>query len=79
MFLFTTVLDLLQWKIVGEKAMDCSIAVYLVRLGTWLLTGMFSGTGGLQREVAGLRSLTELRSLAKDRKGRGQFGDGLSI
>jgi hypothetical protein len=43
MFLFTTSLDLLQLKILGDKAMERSVGFTLGHLGIWLLAGMFFG------------------------------------
>jgi len=43
MFLYTTLLDLLQWKILGDNAMDRSIGFTLAHLGIWLFAGMFFG------------------------------------
>jgi hypothetical protein len=43
MFLFTTLWDFLQWKFLGEKAMDRSIGYTLAHLGVWLVSGALFG------------------------------------
>jgi hypothetical protein len=45
MFLYTCILDLLEWKMLGDQNAHHGIRFILVSLGTWLIAGMFFGYG----------------------------------